>query len=368
MEKNQRKIKLVLVLPTLYSGGAEKLTVNLLKALDKEIFEPYLICFKEGGYFYEEASQLAEVIVLKKRFKLDILNILQLTKAIKKIKPDVVHSQLGGIFYGALASKLAGVKQHISVVQNVNVSESKFISKLKAWGLRNSAKVIAISQAVKDDAAKRYKYDQNRIQVILNGIDLEEFPANKIKEAGEPFLFGAVGRLTEQKGFSVLLKAISRIKDREFRCFIAGDGHLKDSLEQQIKNLGLVGKVKLVGRRNAYDFYKRLDASVIPSNWEGLGLVALEAGAVNLPIIVSRVDGLKEIIKDKYNGLTFEKGNDRELATKMIFVMNYYNTDRIKGLRHNIRNTVEEKFNIVTIAREYEKVYKKLARHANNPS
>ena len=149
---NNRKIKILYILPSLSSGGAERLTLDLIYNLDKEVFLPELLLFNGGGFFYQEAlSRGIKLRVLKKRFKFDIFNFLKIYKYIKNSKPDIVHTGLGADIYGKLAAKMAKIKVIVSTEHNVSVNDKLIVRRLKKITARWSKKIVAITKSVKND-------------------------------------------------------------------------------------------------------------------------------------------------------------------------------------------------------------------------
>ena len=99
------KIKIVYVMPSLDAGGAERFILDLIENLDLNLFSPTLILFDHGGFFVEELKNYnIDLIILKKKFKFDLVNFFKLCWEIKKNRPQIVHTQLGGDIYGRLAA------------------------------------------------------------------------------------------------------------------------------------------------------------------------------------------------------------------------------------------------------------------------
>jgi glycosyltransferase involved in cell wall biosynthesis len=103
------------------------------------------------------------------------------------------------------------------------------------------------------------------------------------------------------------------------------------------------------------EFFSSLDIFILPSLWEGFGLVILEAGLSGLPVIASRVDGIKEIITDNRDGLLFKPGDAEELADKIRFIID--NCGQANKLGNNLSATVKSKFSLSLMAKQYEDLY-----------
>ncbi|MDA3802482.1 MAG: glycosyltransferase [Patescibacteria group bacterium] len=363
-EKNEglKKIKIDYVIPTLDRGGAERFFVDLVKNLDRNKYEPRLVLYKRGGDWTKELiAYNIDFVILKKEKKISVSNFISLYKTIKKRKPDIVHTQLGGDIYGVLAAKLARVKNIVTTEVNTNQDESYIYNLVKRFTLSFVSWVVAVSNAVSSDIRKRYKLNPNKVIVIYNGIDLEKFSPSEEKNLLEhnkrkSFVFGSVGRLTEQKGYKYLIKAFSKIKSKRVKLHIAGEGHLKDELEEEIKKLGLEKRVKLVGHVNSAKFLKEIDAFVLPSLWEGMGIVLVEAALSGVPIIASKVGGIVEVV-NKDSAYLVNPQSEEELEEAMEYLRENINSLEVASKIERASKEVKERFEIGEIVNKYQELY-----------
>ncbi len=359
---NNQPFKIAYIIPALDAGGAERFILDLIHNLDTKRFAPTLVLFSHGGFFVEEARRLGiEVITINKRFKFDPLNFFKLYRTIKKLAPSIVHTQLGGDVYGRLVAHLLKVPVIISTEQNVQVGESKPIQFLKTWTAKFADQIVAISSAVKKDTIARYSVPENKIALIYNGLEVERFLIETRRQRGDQIIIGSVGRLTRQKNYALLLAALAELSDLNWEFRLAGAGELQPELEQQIKDLGLTGRVHLLGlQSDIKSFLADLDVFVLPSLWEGLGIVLLEAGLAGLPVIASRVDGISEIIADNETGILFDSNNQADLVAKLRQVLVKINQPEITALGKKLQADIKARFDIRIIASEYQTLYLKL--------
>jgi glycosyltransferase involved in cell wall biosynthesis len=356
----KKKIKILYIIPSLASGGAERFILDLIYNLDKENFEASLLLFNGKGFFYSEAvKEGLKVKVYNKFCRLDFFNFFKIYNYIKKEKVDIVHTQLGGDIYGKIAAKLAGVKNIISTEQNVLKNDSKLVLFLKKMTSKFSKKIIAISSEVKKDIINKYAIPEDRVALIFNGIDLNKFSCNlKKNNKKDKIIIGSIGRLSEQKNFSLLFRALASFPDINFECLIVGEGRLRLRLEKEIRELSLENKVYLLGRRKEVQkFLLGLDFFVLPSKWEGLGLVVLEAGLAKLAVLASNTGGIKDIIKDRETGILFENNNLDDLKEKLSYFFDASKKENLDLLGENLHEFVEEEFDIKKITRKYESLY-----------
>lgn len=361
---SNKKIKILYIIPSLSSGGAERFILDLIYNLNKDVFEPSLLMFNGGGFFLNELNETGiNYNILNKKYKIDLLNFYKIFKYIKNSKPDIVHTQLGGDVYGKIAAKLAGIKKIVSTEQNVNINDNKIIFFLKRWTASFSDKIIAISGAVRDDLIKNYSVPRDKIDLIFNGLNLSRFSARSRSEKKEgEVVFGSVGRLSEQKNFSLLLKALSRFKNEKFKCLIVGTGDLRGELEGEAFSLELENKVFFLGeKKDIPGFLSELDFFVLPSKWEGLGVVLLEAGSLSLPVLASATGGILDVIKDNETGVLFENNNLNDLISKLNYFFDKNNHRKLESLGKNLHRLILGKFDIKKIAKKYENMYLNLS-------
>jgi glycosyltransferase involved in cell wall biosynthesis len=195
---------------------------------------------------------------------------------------------------------------------------------------------------------------------IGNFIDVEIDVTQKKKSLGIGLnrpIVGSVGRLHEQKGFDVLLKAFQIIiKSYPHPLFvIAGDGPLFDELNKLAKDLGIQESIVFLGSRSdVADVLKTYDIFVSSSRWEGLPGVVLESMAAGIPIVATDIPGTNEIIEDKINGLLVEPGNPEKLAEGILAML----SDR--DVREKYATAAYKKlsdYSVQNIAKLYETVY-----------
>ncbi|MFA5644637.1 MAG: glycosyltransferase [Patescibacteria group bacterium] len=359
----QSKIKILYIIPSLSSGGAERFILDLIYSLDKNIFEPSLLLFDKKGLFYDEAiNKGIKIETLKKNFKLDLFNFYKIYKYIKKEKPAIVHTQLGGDIYGKLATKLIGGIKIVSTEQNVLQNDNIVNTFLKKITANFSDKIIAISSAVKDDIIARYKLPASKVELIPNGVNIEKFnKTEKDSSDNKKIFLGSIGRLVPQKNFSLLFQALSLVDNKNFECQIVGEGELKTKLEQEINLLGLSDKVKLLGSRNDINnFLVKLDFFVLPSKWEGLGVVLLEAGLAKLPVLASATGGITDIIKDDQTGKLFKNNDLASLVLGLNYFLDEKNKDSLNIFGRNLHIFVKENFSLEKVGFEYKNMYLKI--------
>ncbi len=174
-------------------------------------------------------------------------------------------------------------------------------------------------------ASRRAGVSRRRCVLIENGIDTDEYrrrcpPAAAPARAGVPagrLVVGAVGRLSKEKGFDALIRAAGRLlrEGLDFEVWIAGTGDRRAALEKLVGESGLGERVRLLGyRSDTIDLYHAMDVFALSSLREGLPNVVLEAMALGVPVVATRVAGVPRLVRDGVEGLVVAPGNEPELA------------------------------------------------------
>jgi len=221
-----------------------------------------------------------------------------------------------------------------------------------------SHKVIAISPRTKSDVEKIYGVDSKKVVVIYNGLNLraiEEISCN-VKLKGSPAII-YVGRLEFIKGPDILLKAFKIVHEKNPHAFlhILGDGSLRKKLERIAESLEIRKYVKFYGFVSPpYEYMKAADILVIPSRYDAMPTVSLEAMACNVPIVATDVGGLRDIIVDYKNGIkALPKPHD--IADKIALL---WNDERLRINIKNFQQKFIQNFTWKRAAKEYLRVMK----------
>ena len=164
-----------------------------------------------------------------------------------------------------------------------------------------------------------------KFHIVHCGVDPEVFKPLERDENTVPEIL-CVGRLTSAKGQHILLEAVHKVKEQgyRFRLTFVGDGEDRQSLENQVRELGLSEEVRLtgaLGQERVMDYYRRADLFVLPSFAEGVPVVLMEAMAQEIPVISTRITGIPELIEHDKTGLLVTPGNTGELAEAIVRVL-----------------------------------------------
>lgn len=355
-----RPIKVCQIITSLGYGGAERVVYDLCANLDRRRFAVSVITVNGGGIFAEQIQALKiPITVCHKRTKLGLGVFFELTRLLKRAQPDIVHTHLfAGDFWGQLAAQRAGIKQIISTEHNVNRDEGQLKHSIKSFLYSQDTRVIAISQAVKKYLQNVLSVPEKKIVVIYNGVDSAGF--------GEPAApsairkIGVFGRFVAQKGQAVLLRALAELP-ANLEINFYGQGPDLFTLKRLIKKIKLKQKIRFnspVAPGQVAHYLKQQDLIVIPSLWEGLSIVALEAALAGRPIIASAIGGLNEVIIQNKTGVLVPPNNPRALAK----AITYYQANPVVARKFAAagRVFVAANFSLKQMINTYEKIYEDL--------
>jgi len=363
---------LVSLFPPKWLAGTEIATYNIAKYLARKGHEVHVITSWDEGLpneSFEEGFYVHRIRVPRLRIGGYTLHVLRELLLIKELSPDVVHAQ--SIWRGVacvLARKLFDIPCVVWGQGSDVYLPWRFKKVISKFVLGNADALIALTEHMKQKMIEILGRERCDIFVIPNGIDYEFFsgylrkqglstlePVNNKKKV---ILY--VGRLEPVKGVRYLVEAVRILIDkglRNIKVLIVGDGSEKRYLEELVEKLGLEDYIVFVGRvphDKIPEYMASADLFVLPSLSEGFGIVVLEAMAMGLPIIASRVGGLPWIIKDGDNGFLVEPRNPHEIAEKITFLL--FNDDlRTYISRRNIEKARE--YSWENIIKKLEKVY-----------
>ena len=375
----KKKIKILFVIDGLNTGGAEKLLVNTLRALDKKMFSPTLFIKQSDGKYEKEilAMGIPYFKLHSTRF-CDFVAIVKLIRYIKNVKVDIVHTNMfGSDIIGRIAGRIANVPLIFSTYLNVySWKKSRNLKiRIKTWIDKVTAKyfcdkLIAVSEDVRDFHIETLKLNKNKFSVLVPGINLNEFQLtdnfslNKKKlELGidiNSFVVVVVGVLSEQKGHKYLIEAAPSIliKYPDIRFLIIGPGPLRQELEQMTKNKGVSNEFIFTGfSENLVDLLAISNVFISCSLWEGLPQTVIEAMAMNKPVIATKVGGLPELIQDGKSGILIPPSDPSAIVDSIISIRE--NKKIAQNLSTEGRKVVEEYFSVKVMVNKLQELYLK---------
>jgi len=251
-------------------------------------------------------------------------------------------------------------------------TESAMVEGLEWWGSFEAARVIAVSGWMKSEVLTRLKTPEEKVEQIPNAVEPLKFEGRldakatrarwNVREGQK--MITAVGRLTPQKGFDDLIRAYPAIRRAvpESRLVIVGEGHMRAELESIAEQEHVRDFTTFAGFINDSELVAGLrssDVVVVPSRFEPFGIIALEAMAAGVPLVVSRVGGLAEIVEDSVDGIEVEPNNPSAIAAATVRIL----SDRELASRLATRGEEKAKtYSWENVARRTIGVYQDAAR------
>ena len=374
------KIKVAVIITKLELGGAQKVAISVCEKIDKTKFEPFLICGC-GGILDEETKNKIRVIFVKDLVReinpvKDLKSLFSIYKILKQEKPGIVHthSSKAGII-GRFAARMCGIKNIIHTIHGFSFNDTQsFLKKnlfifLEKIGAKISKYLIPVSventtKGLKNNIGKKEQYHYIRL-----GIDIENFKNFKDKPSlkkelnidEKDFLVTTIGPFKPQKNLPDFIKIAKDISEnhKNFKFVIVGDGTLRKSFEQLIKEYNISDKIFLLGwRRDISNILNSSDFFVMTSLWEGLPISTIEAMCCGLSPVVNDVDGQREIIKNDFNGFLVKPYDIKTTEEKILLLA--HNKQLKNTLSINAKNSIDNTFSIDYMIKKHEELYSSL--------
>lgn len=312
---------LVMVITELDFGGAERAFVRTATGLRAFGWSVTVVSLRDEGPLAKElqAAGIAVTALNGTGLPGAIGSLWKLHRLLRQLRPAAVLSFL---HQANLLSRLAAVGTGCRcVVSGIRVADRRLFITVPEWLTQKLVThYVAVSEFTADVHARCCGIVRSRISTIRNGVDRhgDVAPADRasLGLTADDFVILFAGRLCAQKSPETLLYALGRLQASHpetaarIQLLLAGDGPLAGKLKLLAETLGLADRVSLMGwRSDLPQLMKTADLLVLPSRWEGLPNVILEAQASGLPVIASRVDGIPELITERATGLLFPAGD-----------------------------------------------------------
>lgn len=373
----EKKIRLLFLISDLDIGGTEKMLLELVKGLDRSIYDIAVCSIKPFGEIGEELRKLLGIktLSLNTNHKYDFRAFVKFALLLCRLKPHIIHSQL---FYDNLLAttigRLAGVPIIIASQRYLATSDRIWRRFLSKRFLKWADVITANSMAAKNSLIYTTGVPSEAIKVIYSGKRHEELKAKtsskmQRKMLGIPegnFVVGIVARLHPEKGHRYFLKSAELIlrKVPNTTFLVAGDGVMLPYLTDLTKKLGIVEKVKFIGNIDKVaEILQTFDVSVLTSAFESLPGAIIESMMLGKPVVATAVGGVPEIIEHGKTGLLAEVKNPYDIADKIITLL------QNKKLRDKIgkdaKASVQKKFIYQRMLEKYHSLYISLLQKKN---
>jgi glycosyltransferase involved in cell wall biosynthesis len=369
---NPRKTRVAVVVSHLTIGGAEQLLLELLRHIDRQRFDLCVFFLREPGILGKEVLQLGFPVstgIIRSKF--DLSGIFKLTRLLKDFQTDVVFliNHLNTLFFGVLASKLAGVRTCINW-ENETFKKYPFHS-LTMLGRRilhlGVDYVVAAAKGHGDYIAVEEKIPHSKILAIYNGVDPERFQSHlgqekarsRLRIPAQSPVVSIVAALRPDKAHHIFLRAARMVVDviPEAHFLVIGDGPQMPFLKSLATDLNLEHQVHFLGfQRQLGDIFAAVDINCLSSypQQETLSVAAIEAMSAGIPIVCTDVGFMNEIVIPNETGFLVPVDDPESLAKKIILVLK--NPEQQKYMGHQARKLVDETLSVHQMARAFEQL------------
>jgi glycosyltransferase involved in cell wall biosynthesis len=363
------KKRLMIITHDLAIGGLQQVIVNICNTIDRSKFNVSVLCLRDLGDFAHDIEEMgiSVEVIQQRQEKTDYLSFLKVAEILRREKTDIIHTHNTQPFIdGTIAALMTGVKTIVHTDHARSFPDKKRYM-FAEWLMSHFAyKIVGVSDHTSQNLIMYEKISPKKVVTIPNGIDGSRFQIiidkeKKRKELGilkNGPIMGLGVRLTEQKGITYLLQAMPEIIKEipNVTLVIAGEGPLDDSLKKECISLGLEENVLFVGRRlDIPELIKLFDLYVLPSLWEGLPMVLLEAMAAGCPIVATDVGGNSTLIEDGFNGSLVKSGDFSALSKEVIKLL--IDRDICNKYSANSKKRFDDKFSANYMTKQYERLY-----------
>lgn len=359
-------MKILQVITSLQTGGAEKLIVDVVPKYKHLGLDVDVLLFDGKDTPFKRQLENAGIKVFSLGCGGSVYNPLYILKLMPYLrKYDIVHTHnTAPQLFAALGSVLCSVVLCTTEHNTSNRRRDwKWYRPIDKWMYSRYKKVICISDSTEENLRKSIDCNSDKICTIYNGIDFESYDkASPItKDSITPYInrkvIAMVAGFRYQKDQETLIRAMSYVP-KDVELWLIGDGERRTIIEQYVKEKDLENRVRLLGIRNDIpSILKTVDIVVQSSHWEGFGLAAVEGMAAGKPVVASNVAGLSQVVSNA--GVLFPLGDDKALAdilNKLLTDHKYYNIVKGRCVKR------AHKFDISKMVYKYCQVYQSLLK------
>lgn len=368
------KINVALVITELDLGGAERCLTEIARRVDPQRFVPVVYCLGSRPArnetsclpILEQSGIEVHFLDGQKNWQFPIL-VARLKKLLKSHNPQILQAFLfHANILGRIAARRAGVK---AVVSGIRVAERQ--SHWHLWLDRQTEgwvdRYVCVSRSVAQFSTSQGGIPPEKIVVIPNGIDIDRYPAPKPADLGSLGIRAGrqtvtfIGRLEPQKGIQWLIETsptwLAELPDCDL--LVVGEGHQRQQLETICQAKGIEGRVHFAGwRSDVPEILAASDLLVLPSAWEGMPNVVLEAMASRRPVVATDVEGIQELLGPAASRQTVRQGDTQAFGDKIITFIR--NMPEAMATGQDNRRRAEENFAISRMVTAYENLWESL--------
>ena len=352
-------------------GGGERHLADLAHGLAERGHELFFV-LSDGAALRERLSDIpaVNIFTLPLRNSLNLNSTLKLSQFARSHRVEIIHAHVARDYWRAAYAARGERGPRLVLTRHVLFPLSRLTHR---YTLKDASRVIAVSEAVARSLRAQKIFDETKLRVVENGVDLSrfararvEFESARDRAHGAPLRVGIVGELSEVKGQEDFVRAAAVVAgefgDRVEFLVVGEDnsrgGEYRARVERLISELGLRDRVRLTGRMNEDELARllvSLDLFVSASRSEAFGLAMVEAMACGVPVVATATEGAREIIEEGVTGLLVPVGDVNALASSISSLL--ADRSRREALGANALAAARRRFDVARMVEATERVY-----------
>jgi len=370
-------------------GGAETVTANIIRRIDRRRFVPELCCLKERGALGDSLAAENPVHYGLLRHKFDLRVWPRLTRLLRQRQIDAVVTVGAGdkMFWGRLVARRVGIPVVLSALHSTGWPDG--VGRLNRMLTPLTDAFIAVAQSHGRFLIEHERFPAAKVAVIPNGVDTQRFVptpnvaalrrelgiaslpptpsaccAERSPRTEQPeHVIGIVAALRPEKNHELFLEMARRVLQERFttRFLVIGDGPCREPLQKRTRELGLESHVSFLGSRNDIPrLLAALDVFVLTSHNEANPISILEAMSTGLPVVATDVGSIHEVIRDGVNGFLVQPGDVNTLTQRVLMLLE----DRPRSQQIGVaaRETIVRGWSLDAMVRGYEQLIETVYR------
>ena len=357
------------VIDSLHLGGAQEVVLNLATCGSSR-FQHEVATMHGHGIYWDRLQDAGVKVHSLSPHKHLPLYLATLPALFLANRPDILHCHL---IPSNIIAKPLGALMGVPLILNHDHTndpqriDNKLLLALDKTTNRFAHHIIAVAGACRDFLIQHESIPPEKITLVPNAIDLRRFSPGNADRAESRNKFGlpidakviaGVGRLNPQKNFSLFLDIAAALAPRfpELRFLLAGEGPEESMLREKARTLGLADRIVFAGYvADTRQVYAAADILLMPSRFEGLPMTLLEAMAMGLPVVASKLDGIAEVIEDGREGFLIESNDTHGFVERCAALLE--NPAKSSEFAANARAKIEARFSVERMTSAVEAIY-----------
>lgn len=355
-------------------GGSKNHLLNLCRSFKDKGRKSIIVCFMEGS-LYDDAKKMGlDIILIRQSKRLDLSIITKINEICVREKIDIIncHGGRANFVCWFLMKKYAA--KYVTTVHSDyrddyrgNAYKTAVYSNINKIALKAFDAYITVSHSFKDMLVER-GFKGDRIYVLYNGIDFNKERVcvnkndviNRYSLGNHEHYVSLVARFHPVKGHKIFFDACKGIIDSGIDAgfILAGDGDIRQELENYAETIGIKNNVYFVGFRQPDEFLALSDFTVLTSFTESFPLVILESALYEKTVVSTDVGGVSMLIEDGVNGYLVQPGDSIKLCERMKELLS--NTDKCEAFGKRLYEKASSSYSLENMAEDYGKIYKRI--------